>query len=322
MRIYLVKVLARAKATERRLIETMRDLQMTGTNGQSVPLAAVATLRYEIEDPTIWPRSRLPTIALKAGIIEPVQPATIADQLKPKLAEFSAKLPPGYSVATGGSVEESTKSQAPILAVIPLMLFIMATLLMLQLQSFHQLFLVSAVAPLALIGVVAARRSARLCRHSRGVAADRHPDRQLGDPDRADRTFARGRNVRLGSGGRSDRTPDAADHADGSGSQPRTDPDCQRDLLGADGLCDDGRHHRRHGTDIVAVGALRRLVPHQRAHRSENPAGTTEGLSDNASPSQPGRMAGFGAEPMSGFQPAITRRTRRAGPGPGLQIAR
>lgn len=154
--IYLIKVLGRAKAAERRSIETLRDLQLSGTNGQAVPLAAVATLRYAIEDPTIWRRSRLPTITLKAGILDSVQPATIVEQLKPKLAEFSGKLPPGYTLATGGSVEESTKSQAPIVAVIPLMLFIMATLLMLQLQSFHQLFLVSAVAPLALIGVVAA----------------------------------------------------------------------------------------------------------------------------------------------------------------------
>ena len=36
------------------------------------------------------------------------------------------------------------------------MLFIMATILMIQLQSFHRLFLVFAVAPLALIGVVMA----------------------------------------------------------------------------------------------------------------------------------------------------------------------
>jgi multidrug efflux pump subunit AcrB len=54
----------------------------------------------------------------------------------------------------GGSVEESAKSQAPIVAVVPMMLFVMATILMIQLQSFHKLFLVFAVA--ALIGVVSA----------------------------------------------------------------------------------------------------------------------------------------------------------------------
>jgi multidrug efflux pump len=70
--------------------------------------------------------------------------------------QFTKGLPAGYSVALGGAVEESAKSQAPIEAVVPLMLFIMATILMIQLQSFHRLFLVFAVAPLALIGVVLA----------------------------------------------------------------------------------------------------------------------------------------------------------------------
>ncbi len=70
--------------------------------------------------------------------------------------EFAKQLPTGYSIAIGGAVEESAKSQAPIAAVVPMMLFVMATILMIQLQSFHKLFLVFAVAPLALIGVVSA----------------------------------------------------------------------------------------------------------------------------------------------------------------------
>ncbi|MCP9626201.1 efflux RND transporter permease subunit [Rhodopseudomonas palustris] len=154
--IYLVNVLGRANASERGSIETLRNLQLSGSGGQSVPLAAVATFRYELEQPTIWRRSRLPTITLKAGIVGGVQPATVVDQLKPKVAEFNAKLPFGYAAVVGGTVEESAKSQAPIAAVVPIMLFVMATILMVQLQSFHRLFLVFAVAPLALIGVVAA----------------------------------------------------------------------------------------------------------------------------------------------------------------------
>jgi multidrug efflux pump subunit AcrB len=154
--IYLVNVIGRATAPERASIDTLRDLQLTGLGGQSVPLGAVATLRYEIEQPTIWRRSRLPTITLKASVLGSAQPKTVVDQLAPKVAEFADRLPAGYSVAVGGAVEESAKSQAPIEAVVPLMLFIMATILMIQLQSFHRLLLVFAVAPLALIGVVLA----------------------------------------------------------------------------------------------------------------------------------------------------------------------
>ena len=135
--IYLINVVGRATAPERASIETLRDLQLIGLGGQSVPLGAVATLRYEIEQPTIWRRSRLPTITLKASIRDDVQPNTVVEQLAPRVADFAKRLPGGYSVAVGGSVEESAKSQAPIKAVIPLMLFVMATILMIQLQSFQ-----------------------------------------------------------------------------------------------------------------------------------------------------------------------------------------
>ncbi|GLH81457.1 ACR family transporter [Bradyrhizobium sp. SSBR45G] len=154
--IYLIDVRGRAQATERQSLETLRDLQLSGSNGQSIPLAALATLRYQIEQPEIWRRSRLPTLTLKASVKDQVQPNTVVDQLKPAMSDFNAKLPAGFKVVTGGSVEESAKSQAPIVAVVPIMLFTMATILMLQLQSFQRLFLVFAVAPLALIGVVAA----------------------------------------------------------------------------------------------------------------------------------------------------------------------
>src|SRR6185437_13380897 len=55
--IYLINVVDRATAPERASIETLRDLQLIGLGGQSVPLGAIANLRYEIEQPTIRWRS-------------------------------------------------------------------------------------------------------------------------------------------------------------------------------------------------------------------------------------------------------------------------
>jgi multidrug efflux pump subunit AcrB len=59
-------------------------------------------------------------------------------------------------VVIGGTVEDSAKAEASVFAVFPLMLLVMITILMVQLQSFQRLFLVLATAPLALIGVAAA----------------------------------------------------------------------------------------------------------------------------------------------------------------------
>ncbi|MBA5803652.1 efflux RND transporter permease subunit [Rhizobium changzhiense] len=154
--IYLVNVIGRARASERDSIQTLQNLQLSTSNGKVVPLSAVANFRYELEQPTIWRRDRQPTITLKAAVIGSTQPATIADQLKPKVEEFQKNLPVGYKVEIGGAVESSAEAQGPIAAVAPLMLFTMATILMIQLQSFSRLFLVFAVAPTALIGVVAA----------------------------------------------------------------------------------------------------------------------------------------------------------------------
>ncbi|CDZ42543.1 Acriflavin resistance protein [Neorhizobium galegae bv. officinalis] len=154
--IYLIDVIGRAQDAERGSIETLRDLQLPGSNGKSVPLSAVAKFRYELEQPMIARRDRIPTVTVKAAVTGSTQPATIVEQLKPEVEKFTKALPAGYKVEVGGSVESSADAQGPIAAVAPLMLFAMATILMIQLQSFSRLFLVFAVAPLALVGVVAA----------------------------------------------------------------------------------------------------------------------------------------------------------------------
>ena len=267
--IYLVNVVGRATSPERASIDTLRDLQLTGLSGQPVPLGALATLRYEIEWPTIWRRSRLPTITLKASTLDTVQPKTVVDQLAPKVEEFAKGLPAGYTVAVGGSVEESAKSQAPIAAVVPLMLFIMATILMIQLQSFHRLFLVFAVAPLALIGVVAAMLPSGaplgfvailgvlaligiLIRNSVILIVQIEHLKEAGQPAWeavVEATQHRMRPILLTAAAASLALIPIA-----------------RDLLGADGLRYDGRHHRRHAADaVVFASALRRMVPDQEA---------------------------------------------------------
>jgi multidrug efflux pump subunit AcrB len=76
--------------------------------------------------------------------------------LAPEIAAFSKSLPAGYRLDVGGTVEESAKSQASVVAVVPAMLLIMFTVLIFQLRSFQKLFIVLSVGPLGLIGVVLA----------------------------------------------------------------------------------------------------------------------------------------------------------------------
>ncbi|WP_454018933.1 efflux RND transporter permease subunit [Azospirillum sp. Marseille-Q6669] len=154
--IYLIDVVAQATNAERSSIETLRNLQIAIPDGRTVPLGEVATMRYGLEQPVVWRRTRLPTITVQADLVPPLQAATVVQQLAPAVDELRRSLPPGYTVEAGGTVENSAKGMASITAVFPIMVFVMLTILMIQLQSFQKLFLVISVAPLGLIGVVAA----------------------------------------------------------------------------------------------------------------------------------------------------------------------
>ena len=73
----------------------------------------------------------------------------------PKITELRAKLPKQYRIELGGIAEESVESRESVFAVVPLMLALMLTVLMFQLQSFRKLAIVLIVLPLGMIGVVA-----------------------------------------------------------------------------------------------------------------------------------------------------------------------
>jgi multidrug efflux pump subunit AcrB len=154
--IYLVDVLVRASAEQRMSLSTIRGLQVPLPNGQTVPLSQIASVDYGQEYPIVWRRDRRSTVTVQADVAPGVQSATVVQALAPKIETLNASLPSGYHIAVGGTVEESSKAESSVAAVLPLMLILILTVLMIQLRSFNRLFLVLSVAPLGLIGVVAA----------------------------------------------------------------------------------------------------------------------------------------------------------------------
>lgn len=154
--IYLVDVIARATDEQRVSLSTLRTLQVPIPGGRTVPLSQFASFDYEQEFPLVWRRDRVPTLTVQADVLPGVLPETVVSALTPAIDGLNKGLPRSYGIAVGGTVEESQKSQASVIAVVPAMLLIMVTVLMVQLRSFQRLFLVLSVAPLGLIGVVGA----------------------------------------------------------------------------------------------------------------------------------------------------------------------
>ncbi|MGB3864569.1 MAG: efflux RND transporter permease subunit [Xanthobacteraceae bacterium] len=147
-----VEVVARAVATERLDLARVGDLTITSRNGVAVPLSQIAKVEYAHEEPILWRRNRDMAITVRGDIVDGVQAPDVSNAIWAKLKPIRDSLEPGYRMAMGGAIEESAKGNASIYALFPLMLAVMLTLLMIQLQSFSRLLLVFLTAPLGIVG--------------------------------------------------------------------------------------------------------------------------------------------------------------------------
>ncbi|MBP4061946.1 efflux RND transporter permease subunit [Acinetobacter baumannii] len=148
----LIDVVARAKADNRLDTTQMGQIMIRASNGRNIPLDQVAELRPVLEEGGIWIRNRLPTLSVRADV-NGAQAPDVSKQIVPLLNDLRKMLPIGYSIETGGTIEESAKADAAIQSVMPVMLLLWAIFLMVQLQSFSRMFMVVLTAPLGMIGV-------------------------------------------------------------------------------------------------------------------------------------------------------------------------
>jgi multidrug efflux pump len=151
-----IEVVARARADERSLAGAVGDIMLPTATGRSVPVAQVARVELALEEARTWRRDRLPTVTVRADVLEGVQAPDVTSELLPRLEPIRARLPAGYFLDAGGSWHESRINEGAIQAVFPVMILVVITLLMLQLQSFSKTAIVVLTAPLGMIGVVAA----------------------------------------------------------------------------------------------------------------------------------------------------------------------
>jgi multidrug efflux pump subunit AcrB len=89
-------------------------------------------------------------------VVDGIQGPTVSSQIAPQLKGIQAALPPGYAVELAGAAADSGKAQESIAANVPLVVFIIFTLLMLQLHSFSRVILVFLTGPLGLAGAALA----------------------------------------------------------------------------------------------------------------------------------------------------------------------
>ncbi len=147
-----VGVIARAVPSERLDLARVGDLTVTSRNGVAVPLQQIAKIEYSHEEPILWRRNRDMAITVRSDVNDGVQAPDVTNQIWPKLKDIRDHLEPAYRIEAGGAFEESAKGNTSIFVLFPLMVIVMLTLLMIQLQNFSRLILVFLTAPLGIVG--------------------------------------------------------------------------------------------------------------------------------------------------------------------------
>ena len=149
-----IGIVLRLAERDRTNIERLGDLPIA-TAGGSVPLAQIAHLSYAAEDGFIKRHNLRPSIMVQAEVTNG-EGNDAALRIYKATEELRRSLPAGTTIETAGALADSADSMHYLMQPLPAMIFIIMTLLMLQVGSMGKMTLTLLTAPIGLIGVALA----------------------------------------------------------------------------------------------------------------------------------------------------------------------
>ncbi|QJE02402.1 efflux RND transporter permease subunit [Massilia forsythiae] len=152
----LIDIVVRQPLEERSSMSVLANTNIATPSGKPVPLSQVARIEFVWEPGVVWREAREWAIMVQSDVVAGIQGPTVSSQVSERLAALRARLPAGYNIKLAGAAADSSQAEASIAANVPLVLFIVFTLLMLQLHSFSRALLVFLTGPLGVAGAAMA----------------------------------------------------------------------------------------------------------------------------------------------------------------------
>ena len=144
----------RLASVDRQNLAELENLPVYLGSAGYVTLGQIAKISYDAEDGLIKRYDLMPTVTVSADVHSgTANDATTKAYEATK--EIRDNLPLGCSIQEAGTLEDSDKSTNYLVKPIPVMIFLIMTLLMFQLRSFKDMILTVLTAPLGIIGVTA-----------------------------------------------------------------------------------------------------------------------------------------------------------------------
>jgi multidrug efflux pump subunit AcrB len=150
-----IPVILRTRAADRQDIGKIEALSVfSQASGNSVPLVQVADINIEWEPAKILRRDRLKAVAVGAQLEGDFTAAEGFAQIDSWLEAQSHAWPVGYYYEYGGEKESSGSSSQSIGEKLPIAVFIIIILLVMQFNSLRKPLIILATIPLGVIGVI------------------------------------------------------------------------------------------------------------------------------------------------------------------------
>ncbi|NVM77671.1 multidrug efflux pump subunit AcrB [Duganella sp. SG902] len=154
--IKLIDIQIRQPIEERNTIAVLNDTNIPTASGKSVPISQLARAHFVWEPGVVWREGRDWAITVQSDVADNIQGPTVSSQIEPQLKALRDALPAGYAITVKGAASDSGAAEASIAANLPLAIFLIFTLLMLQLHSFSRSLLVFLTGPLGVAGAAMA----------------------------------------------------------------------------------------------------------------------------------------------------------------------
>ena len=154
--IRLIDIQIRQPIDERNTISILNDTNIPTDSGKFVTISQLARAHFVWEPGVVWREGREWAITVQSDVGDNIQGPTVSSQIEPKLKTLRDSLPAGYQITIKGAAADSGTAEASIAANLPLAIFIIFTLLMLQLHSFSRALLVFLTGPLGVAGAAMA----------------------------------------------------------------------------------------------------------------------------------------------------------------------
>jgi multidrug efflux pump subunit AcrB len=152
-----IPVVLRLRMEDRAQIGDVQSLIVTaGAGNGRAMLRQVSNLQYGTETEKLHRRDHFRTITIAAFPVPGALPSEVMTAARPALTKFAASLPPGYSMAIGGSEEEQNKSFGEMGLIMAMSIGLIFLALVIQFNHAFKPLLVFATIPFGVVGALVA----------------------------------------------------------------------------------------------------------------------------------------------------------------------